>query len=529
MKTTQDAIQLISSFLSPASRFNLAEIDEYCFEEATSWRDVRTIIIDDDDVSLGSPNFVHKITSKTEVSKITNDSRINAIHTVFELCPALRRMIIQTRLREKDVELISGKPLRIPKLYISTENLSLARFPNFDRLRTLHIAANVCRELRVMNVVGDHFLKAIFPNSLRRVCITDVYLTDALMNKLAALPKLYSLDLIGCLVDTNVAPKYIPLLEKCEALEELSLPPSWFSFTAKNKMPSTLNLRNTKLEKLSLYIDTYDKDSFGDQLDGIVPKTLKILVLFGNYIPFKRLNKMKDFKNYAIIFGPNESIASCPQENLTNVKLLSHLVRRPPYAMNPNLMMLQTFVDFHIDNLSWRFNLAEWQANDQPPTFPARQGIIRPQDRPRPMPVGIVRRRSAPADVHRARQVSFTDRNSMRTNRPSPPPTLNTTATTNSQPQTITSQLSPIVAPRATSTPIVQDVTTTPPSELNRAMIVPSNQTTRRSEASSNLRNSSSTSSEENSRAATPAPTAILPAPPTPNGRVEPNDEGIQL
>ncbi|CAI5442190.1 unnamed protein product [Caenorhabditis angaria] len=228
INVTDDSLELISSYLSPVSRLNLAALNEQFYYACTVWRDVKTIVFDIDDITLAAPNMVHKYV-------YSSIDRMTSIRTALKMCPGIKRLIIQAKLKESDISVLNENPSLISKLYISTENLGLQDFPVFKRLRTLHIVANSMKEYRVMNTIGPKILQSAFPMCLRRICLTDVYLTSNLIEYLSTLPNLTYLDLIGCLVDTNVAPKYIESLEKCQSLEELSLPPSFFSFTTSNR------------------------------------------------------------------------------------------------------------------------------------------------------------------------------------------------------------------------------------------------------------------------------------------------------
>uniref|UniRef100_A0A1I7UDP5 F-box domain-containing protein n=1 Tax=Caenorhabditis tropicalis TaxID=1561998 RepID=A0A1I7UDP5_9PELO len=362
---TQDALKAISEQLSPTSRLNLAAIDQRFFEAAAKWHDVKTIVFDDDDVTLAGANFVH--TYENAAFQKKGDKilyKTEARETALNLCPALKKLIIQARLADCDVVMLNKLNLKITKLYISIENLSLVNFPKFEKLRTLHLVYNCVKDLKVVEVVEMRVLVATFPPTLRRVCLTGIYLTETLLTVLSSLPNLVCLDLIGCLVDTRVGAKYIPLLEKFPSLDELSLPPSLFSFSTKAKTPENFSLKQLKVTKIAIFMDQFDDDLFYSQSRHFLPKNLKYLVVFGNYMPLRRWKLLSSIQNFMIIFGPNTSMASCPQANLTNVKLLSHLVRSPPYIQqeyNPNFLRNH---DTNIGNLNWQFSLIEWKDNN---------------------------------------------------------------------------------------------------------------------------------------------------------------------
>lgn len=121
--------------------------------------------------------------------------------------------------------------------------------------------------------------------------------------------------------------------------------------------------QNLSVTKLGLYMDQFDEDVFLGQTIRFLPKGLKYLVVFGNYLPLKRWKLLKSVQKFGILFGPNTALASCPQTNLSNVKLLSHLVRCPPYLFqeyNPNFHRNH---DIPLGNFAWQFSLVEWQGN----------------------------------------------------------------------------------------------------------------------------------------------------------------------
>ncbi|CAP32207.2 Protein CBR-SRE-39 [Caenorhabditis briggsae] len=343
---TQDGIKAITEQLSPTARLNLAALDPKFFHVATKWHDIKTLVFDED------------------VSQWQTHFKTDARETAVMLCPALKKLIIQVKLTDFDAVMLNKLNLKLTKLYISTENLSLINFPKFEKLRTLHLVSDSTKEMKVVEVVEPRVLTAAFPQTLTRICLTGIYLTENLVNFMANLKNLKCLDMIGCLVDTRVGAKYVPVLETYPSLDELSIPPSLFSFSVKSKTPADLTLKNLKVTKIGIYMDQFDDDTFYSQSCRFLPKNLKYLVVFGNYLPLKRYKHLKSLKNFMIIFGPNTSLASCPQANLTNVRLLSHLVRGPPYIpqeYNPNFLRNH---DTILGSLQWQFSLIEWKDNN---------------------------------------------------------------------------------------------------------------------------------------------------------------------
>ncbi|CAO4364202.1 unnamed protein product [Caenorhabditis nigoni] len=365
---TQDGIKAITEQLSPTARLNLAALDPKFFHVATKWHDIKTLVFDEDDVTMAGANLVHTYENlafqKEGVDGNRTHFKTEARETAIMLCPAVKKLIIQAKLSDFDAVMLNKLNLKLTKLYISTENLSLVNFPKFEKLRTLHLVSDSTKEMKVVEVVEPRVLTAAFPQTLTRICLTGIYLTENLVNFMANLKNLKCLDMIGCLVDTRVGAKYVPVLETYPSLDELSLPPSLFSFSVKSKTPAELTLKNLKVTKIGIYMDQFDDDTFYSQSCRFLPKNLKYLVVFGNYLPLKRYKHLKSLKNFMIIFGPNTSLASCPQANLTNVRLLSHLVRGPPYIpqeYNPNFLRNH---DTILGSLQWQFSLIEWKDNN---------------------------------------------------------------------------------------------------------------------------------------------------------------------
>ncbi|EFO86581.1 hypothetical protein CRE_04496 [Caenorhabditis remanei] len=362
---TQDALKSVTEQLSPTSRLNLAAIDQQFFSVSTKWHDVKTILFDEDEVTMAGANFVHTFENlafrKNGVDGNRSFYKADAKETALKLCPGRKKLIIQTKLSDYDAVMLNKMNLKLTKLYISTENLSLVNFPKFEKLKTLHLVFNSTKELKVVDVVEQRVLKTVFPQTLTRICLTGIYLTENLLTHMATLNNLSCLDTIGCLIDTRVGAKYIPLLETYPSLDELSLPPSLFSFSIKTKTQTELSFQKLTVTKIGLYMDQFDDDVFYSQCRHFLPKNLKVLVVFGNYLPLKKWKLLSSINNFMILFGPNISLASCPQANLTNVKLLSHLVRSPPYIQlerNPNFLRNH---DMSVGNLEWQFSLIEWK------------------------------------------------------------------------------------------------------------------------------------------------------------------------
>lgn len=362
---TQDALKSVTEQLSPTSRLNLAAIDQQFFSVSTKWHDVKTILFDDDEVTMAGANFVHTFESvafrKNGIEGNQSLYKTNSKETALKLCPGRKKLIIQTKLSDFDAVMLNKLNLKLTKLYISTENLSLVNFPKFEKLKTLHLVFNSTKELKVVDVVDQRVLKAVFPQTLTRICLTGIYLTENLLTLMASLKNLSCLDTIGCLIDTRVGAKYIPIFETFPSLEELSLPPSLFSFSIKTKTPIELSFQKLNVTKIGIYMDQFDDDVFYSQCRHFLPKNLKVLVVFGNYLPLKKWKLLSSINSFVIIFGPNTSLASCPQANLTNVKLLSHLVRSPPYIQlerSPNFLRNH---DMGVGNLEWQFGLTEWK------------------------------------------------------------------------------------------------------------------------------------------------------------------------
>ncbi|CCD69218.2 PLD phosphodiesterase domain-containing protein [Caenorhabditis elegans] len=92
---TQDALKLVSEKLSPTSRLNMAAVNQRCFYAATKWHDVKTIVFDNENVTMVGANFVHTFENSSFVRANGNKmvSNAEAKEIVLKLCPAVKKLI----------------------------------------------------------------------------------------------------------------------------------------------------------------------------------------------------------------------------------------------------------------------------------------------------------------------------------------------------------------------------------------------------------------------------------------------------
>ncbi|KIH63511.1 hypothetical protein ANCDUO_06186 [Ancylostoma duodenale] len=81
-------------------------------------------------------------------------------------------------------------------------------------------------------------------------------------------------------------------------LDELSVPPSMYSFSLKDDKSVPFNLRKLHLSKLSIYMECFDENSFFDMLETMMPKKLEALTLYGNFYQLKRSKKYAQWRKF---------------------------------------------------------------------------------------------------------------------------------------------------------------------------------------------------------------------------------------
>ncbi|PIO64743.1 hypothetical protein TELCIR_13616 [Teladorsagia circumcincta] len=162
-------------------------------------------------VLMAGDVFRHQVDNATDLnSHVLMDQS-------FRLCPHARHVWIQTRLRNEHIDTLRKRSGLIETLYLSSENFD-TRYPlNWDqcvlsRLRSLNILQRMDQPLNLRQILDPAACKALFPFTLRHVSITGVVLTSFFMDTLLTLTNLRHLDLIGCVIDTNLAANYVEKL-----------------------------------------------------------------------------------------------------------------------------------------------------------------------------------------------------------------------------------------------------------------------------------------------------------------------------
>ncbi|CAD6200029.1 unnamed protein product [Caenorhabditis auriculariae] len=367
---TVDVLESVSKHLCPSSRLTFAELDEETFAAGTRWGDMAVLVIDDDSLTVNGDSFAHDITCPPE-------NRTKKLSSLLKLCPQVKRLCIQTRLRECDLPVLKEKAKLLKKLYITCDNFGRdqIQYPgfSFEKLRSLHISMTADLPLSIHAILEKSAIEAYFSPTLRRVCLTGVTLTGELLDKILLLTSLRTLELIGSIIDSEVGARYVEQFGKLPDLEEFSVPPSMFSLSHKQSNTVPFSFRKLKLAKLSLHMERFDENNFQAQIKDFFPPKLEVLVLFGNYYKMKQWKKLSEIKYPTILFGPNEARVTVPGGRLDSYKLVSHYIRRPPYIVNhhPNALTAATVMQTE----PWRFSLAEAITSLTPRQTPSRRGV----------------------------------------------------------------------------------------------------------------------------------------------------------
>ncbi|KAK6727293.1 hypothetical protein RB195_005162 [Necator americanus] len=111
-----DALRLISEYMSPAGRINLARVSATTSKALTRWEDVHSLMFDDTKIIMAGDVFHHRIDTTLDVGFLRSMSE------VLHLCPHARRIWIQTRLQREHLEVLQKHGNVIEALYISSEN-----------------------------------------------------------------------------------------------------------------------------------------------------------------------------------------------------------------------------------------------------------------------------------------------------------------------------------------------------------------------------------------------------------------------
>ncbi|WKX92779.1 hypothetical protein Q1695_010652 [Nippostrongylus brasiliensis] len=348
-----DALRLVSEYMTPAGRINLAQIDAPTCDVLSRWEDVHSLLFDETKVLMAGEVFRHRIDCTADVEhglKLPLDQS-------FTLCPHARHVWIQTRLRNEHIPSIQKRSAVIESLFISSENFD-TRYPlNWDqvslkRLRSINILHRMDQPLNLKQIVDPKACKALFPISLRSVNMTGVVISSVLMDTLLTLSNLRHLDLMGCVIDTNLAAQYVEKLGRLSNLDELSIPPSMFSFSTREQNKVTFTMRKLRLSKLAIYMEQFDENTFFEQLETMMPRKLEVLVLYGNFFALKKSKKYSQWKKFEILFGSMTPQVRTQWWMRDDALLMSHLVRSAPYKVAEDFRPVRNTA------ASWRFDQA---------------------------------------------------------------------------------------------------------------------------------------------------------------------------
>ncbi|VDO41267.1 unnamed protein product [Haemonchus placei] len=396
-----EALRLVSEYMTPAGRINLAQVDASSCNELIRWEDVHSLLFDDYKVVMAGEVFRHQVESST-------DSRDNLqMEQSFRLCPHARHVWIQTRLRNEHVDVLRKRSGLIESLYLSSENFD-TRYPlswddfTMSRLRSINILQRMDQPLNLRQILDPTACQAFFPITLRHISLTGVVLTPAFMDVLLTLTNLRQLDLIGSVIDSNLAAEYVEKLGRLPNLDEMTMPPSMFSFSNQEQSVVTFSFRKLHLSKLSIYMEQFDENTFFEQLETIMPRKLEALVLYGNFFALKKSKKYGQWRKFEIVFGKMTPQVRTQWWMRDDAILMSHLVRSPPYKTADDFRPIRN------SNASWRFDQA---VADNEEARQARQNqplnrILRfmqvfMQQRPEPPAPGVAPQRALPEIDHR--------------------------------------------------------------------------------------------------------------------------------
>ncbi|RCN39199.1 hypothetical protein ANCCAN_14893 [Ancylostoma caninum] len=201
------------------------------------------------------------------------------------------------------------------------------------------------------------------------------------MEALIGLTNLRQLDLIGCVIDTQLAGEYVEKFAQMSNLDELSVPPSMYSFSLKDDKSVPFNLRKLHLSKLFIYMECFDENSFFDTLEAMMPKKLEALTLYGNFYQLKRSKKYAQWRKFEILFGSMTPQVRTPWWMKDESILMSNLVRCAPYRIADDFRPVRNTAS------SWRFDQntlenEESRTERQNPTINRFLRFMRPEAAP---------------------------------------------------------------------------------------------------------------------------------------------------
>ncbi|VDN31039.1 unnamed protein product [Cylicostephanus goldi] len=234
--------------------------------------------------------------------------------------------------------------------------------------------------LNLRQLIDKPACPALFPFTLRHVCLTGIVLSAPVMDALMTLTNLRHLELMGSVIDTQLAARYIDRLAEMPNLDELSVPPSMFSFSVKDETNPPPNMRKLHLSKISIYMDCFEENTFFDALETIMPKKLESLTLYGNYYQLKRSKKYAQWRKFDILFGSMTPQVRTPWWLKDDSILMSHLVRCQPYKISDDFRPVRSTAT------SWRFdqNTLENEETrvERQPTINRFLRFVRPENAP---------------------------------------------------------------------------------------------------------------------------------------------------
>ncbi|KAK6727295.1 hypothetical protein RB195_005162 [Necator americanus] len=241
----------------------------------------------------------------------------------------------------------------------------------FNRMRSVNILQRMDQPLNLKQLLDKAACKALFPITIRHVCLTGILLTVTIMDTLTTLTNLRHLDLIGCVVDTQLAAEYVGKFALMSNLDELSVPPSMYSFSVKDDKSPPFNFRKLHLSKLSAYMECFDENSFFDALETVMPRKLEALTLYGNYYPLKRSKKYSQWRKFEILFAAMIPQVRSPWWMKEESALMSHIVRCPPYKVSDDFRPMRSTA------ASWRFDQATLDSEEAPQERPTINRFLR--------------------------------------------------------------------------------------------------------------------------------------------------------
>ncbi|PAV82526.1 hypothetical protein WR25_15893 [Diploscapter pachys] len=382
-----DAFRSISQHLDAVSRLNLAQVDKVTYEAAKKyvshkgnpkcaspnrlifhtrgfsgivtknlkcisangalearWYDVHSMILDSTTISVWGDTFLQKFDNFSSIPE--NDEKLSPMQHILGLCPCVRRFYIQKQLTVQEIDNLKTRTKSVRKLYISADNfLKIGTYDftglEFPHLTELIVSPTTETSFRTLQFQMQPSVFPIFlPPTVTSVTLIGLVLTESLLQHILSLRSLSSLNLIGSVIDSKLAMAILPALVM-KQLDELSLPPSFYSISSREKNRSVaFSLRKASIQRLSLYVEQFEDSYCVGVIKNHLPPTLEDNV------------KMATIKNIQIKYASScSSTASivCQGGDPFDYRLFSHFVYSYPYT-------LQTNDAVQLEN--WQFDLA---------------------------------------------------------------------------------------------------------------------------------------------------------------------------